>query len=176
MNTWRFVVAGALCFGGAAAVPAAAQERPIQLALVNPIQLVPEGQSIRGVRLNLIYSRNVSVTGFDWGLVNQTTGGRSGGVQWSFVALNDGDFTGWQHAFVTVNRGRANGLETGGFNSAAAMEGVQWGLVNHSRAMSGLQVGLVNYAERMHGVQIGLVNIIKQGGVLPVLPIVNWSF
>jgi hypothetical protein len=28
----------------------------------------------------------------------------------------------------------------------------------------------------MEGVQLGLVNIIQEGGVLPVMPLVNWSF
>ena len=59
---------------------------------------------------------------------------------------------------------------------SACGEGVQWGLVNTAASWNGLQIGFVNYAERLHGVQIGLINIIKQGGVLPVLPIVNWSF
>jgi len=48
--------------------------------------------------------------------------------------------------------------------------------VNTARSWNGLQFGLVNYTQRLHGVQIGLINIIQQGGALPVLPIVNWSF
>jgi len=77
--------------------------KPIQLALLTPLQIVPQDDAVRGVRLSLLYGRNSYVTGFDLGLVSHTTG----------------DFT---------------------------------------------------------GVQLGLVNIIKEGGVLPVMPLVNWSF
>jgi transcriptional regulator of nitric oxide reductase len=44
------------------AAPALAQNKPIQLALVTPIQIFPEDTPIGGVRLNLLYGRNVSVT------------------------------------------------------------------------------------------------------------------
>jgi len=77
--------------------------KPIQLALLTPLQIVPQDDAVRGVRLSLLYGRNSYVTGFDLGLVSHTAG----------------DFT---------------------------------------------------------GVQLGLVNIIKEGGVLPVMPLVNWSF
>ena len=60
-------------------------------------------------------------------------------------------------------------------NTAASGHGVQIGMVNHSPNYRGLQLGIVNYAERMNGVQVGLVNIIRFGGVLPVMPFVNWS-
>lgn len=40
----------------------------------------------------------------------------------------------------------------------------------------GLQLGLVNYAVQLHGIQIGLINIIKNGGMLPIFPIFNFSF
>ena len=53
------------------------QGNPIQLALFNPIQIVPEGESVNGIRLNLIYTKNANVTGFDMGLVNQTTGSQA---------------------------------------------------------------------------------------------------
>lgn len=55
------------------AAPAFAQNKPVQLALVTPIQIFPEDNSITGVRLNLLYGRNASVTGLDLGLVNHTT-------------------------------------------------------------------------------------------------------
>ncbi|MDH3891022.1 MAG: hypothetical protein OEV49_08035 [candidate division Zixibacteria bacterium] len=143
-------------------VPASAQEKPIQLALFNPVQLFPEAITIKGLRLNMIYGRNVSVTGVDLGLVNHTTTGPFLGYQWGAVGMADSDFTGWQDCFVNVTKG--------------TMEGFQSGLVNHANHVSGVQLGLVNYAVTMHGLQIGLVNIIKQGGQFPVFPIVNWSF
>jgi hypothetical protein len=142
--------------------PAQAENRPFQLALVTPIQIFPEDNSITGVRFNLLYGRNVSVSGFDWGLVNHTTTGTFKGWQTGLVGIADTDFMGWQYCGVNVVQGRC--------------EGFQWGVVNYANEMSGFQLGLVNYARTMKGLQIGLVNIIRQGGQFPVFPIVNWSF
>ena len=86
-----------------------AQERPIQVALVNPIQIFPEDQSIRGLRLNILYGRNASVTGLDIGLVNHTTA-PSAGLQYGLVGLADSDFRGWQNHLVNVTKGRFEGF------------------------------------------------------------------
>jgi len=142
--------------------PVQAQSRPIQLSLFTPAQIFHESNSISGIRLNLIYGRNESVTGLDWGFINHTTTGISKGIQWGFISVADSDFTGWQDNAVSVTRG--------------SFKGFQSGIVNYSYNMSGFQLGLINYAETMNGLQVGLVNIIRQGGALPVLPIVNWSF
>ena len=142
--------------------PCRAQERPIQLSLVTPIQLFPEDNSIKGLRINLLYGRNAAITGLDWGLINHTTTGKSMGIQLGLVGLSDSDFMGWQYNAVNVTQGK--------------VEGLQWGTVNYAHSMTGLQLGLVNYAVIMNGLQIGLVNIIRQGGTFPVFPIVNWSF
>jgi hypothetical protein len=140
----------------------AQQDRPVQLALFTPIQLFPESNSISGIRLSLIYGRNVNVTGVDLGLVNHTTKGTTTGVQWGLVGLSDADFMGWQDNGVNIVKGN--------------FEGLQWGFVNYANHANGLQLGVVNYARSLKGLQIGLVNIIKQGGAFPVFPIVNWSF
>ena len=146
-----------------AANPAShAEEKPIQLALVAPVQLFSEDTPITGVRFNLLYGKNTSVTGLDLGLVNHTTSGVSKGLQWGLVSLNDGDFMGWQDSFVNSTRG--------------TVEGLQWGFVNYAGHCEGLQLGIVNYAQTMHGLQIGLVNVIRSGGQFPVFPIINWSF
>lgn len=144
------------------AAPVQAQNRPVQVSLVTPIQIFPEKYTIAGIRLNLLYGRNVAVQGIDIGLVNHTTTGQFQGLQWGLVGLTDADFTGWQDCAVNVVQVRC--------------EGLQWGLVNYAGNMSGFQLGFVNYAKKMKGLQIGLVNIIKQGGQFPVFPIVNWSF
>ena len=59
---------------------AQAQSKPIQLSLVSPVQMFKSNTAIAGIRLNLIYGKNVSVTGLDWGLVNNTTSGISTGI------------------------------------------------------------------------------------------------
>lgn len=139
-----------------------AQDKPIQVSLFTPVQIFPEETSISGVRLNLLYGRNASVTGLDLGLVNHTTAGESVGLQYGIVGLVETDFVGWQDNAVNIVQGH--------------FEGFQWGIVNHARSASGFQLGLVNYAGTMRGLQIGLVNIIRQNGAFPVFPIVNWSF
>jgi hypothetical protein len=142
--------------------PVLAEDRPIQLSLVTPIQIFPEDDSIKGIRLNLLYGRNASIIGVDLGLVNHTTSGISKGWQMGTVGLVDADFVGWQDNCVNVVRGD--------------FKGFQLGVVNYAKAGEGLQLGLVNYVENMNGLQIGAVNIIRQGGMLPVFPIINWSF
>lgn len=164
------------------AAPVAAQDKPIQLALVNPVQLVPEGQGISVVRLNLIYSVNRSVNGLDVGLVNVTSGGASSGVQWAVASVNRGAFTGWQGgwggfgAVAAITEGPFVGLQSALYTSARQGRGVQIGLLNTAASWNGLQFGLLNLAQQLHGVQIGLINVIKTGGQFPVFPIVNWSF
>jgi len=158
----------------AVARPLAAQsEHPFQLALFPPVQIVPEDESVRGVRLSL-YGRNASVTGFDWGVVNHTTGDFLG-LQIGVVGLSEGALTGVQVNFVNMVQGDFEGFQHGVFSSADRGRGLQLSGVNHARNFRGLQIAFVNYAETLNGVQIGIVNIIRRGGVLPVMPIVNWS-
>jgi hypothetical protein len=174
MSSRRLI--GVLALVCAAATPLVAQDKPIQIALFTPVQIVPEHEGVGVLRLNFIYSVNRSVQYVDLGLVNVTSGGDSKGVQWAFVAINKGRFSGWQAGAVTVTQGQFVGFMDGWFTSAQQGEGVQLGLVNTAASWNGLQLGIVNYTQHLHGVQIGLINIIKQGGALPVLPIVNWSF
>jgi hypothetical protein len=139
-----------------------AQENPIQLSLFNPVQIVPENESVSGIRLNLIYTKNTNVTGFDMGLVNQTTGSQLG-VQWGGVNMTDGGFIGWQAGFVNISKGSSVGLQSSFVNY-------------HQGYFNGLQFSVVNYAATLKGLQLGLINIIGSGGFLPVFPIFNFDF
>jgi len=87
MKTWKSALLVMLLFATFSSV-IFSQGNPIQLSLFNPIQIVPEGESVNGIRLNLIYTKNANVTGFDMGLVNQTTGSQLG-VQWGGVNITD---------------------------------------------------------------------------------------
>jgi hypothetical protein len=140
----------------------AAQAKPINIALFNPIQIFPENDAIAGLRINLIYGKNVSMEGLDWGLVNHVGTGGFTGIQWGFINIDDGNVTGWQNGLLNLGNGNVKGF--------------QWGWFNRGDHVSGFQLGLVNYAESMYGLQIGIINIIKSGGLFPVFPIVNWSF
>lgn len=158
------------------AVPAhgAQGAAPIQLALFEPVQIVKPDRSVSGLRLDLIYGRNVDVTGVDWGLVNHDTGS---GFAWQAGVVNmvQNNFTGWQDGGVNVTGGTFTGLQSGVFNQSEAMNGFAYGIVNRTRSMHGVQLGVVNITETMHGLQIGVANMIQKGRY-PFLPIVNWSF
>ena len=158
-------------------LPLAAQAEspsPVQLSLFTPIQIVAPEKSVSGLRLNLIYGKNVDVTGLDWGLVNHNTGS---GFAWQAGLVNvvEKDFTGWQEGAVNMTNGAFTGLQSGLYNQTEDMKGVAYGLINRAKNMRGVQLGLFNYTETMHGLQIGVANVIVKGKI-PFLPIVNWSF
>lgn len=139
-----------------------AQYKPINVALFNPIQIFPEGNSIEGIRINLIYGKNVAMTGLDWGFVNDVGSGGFNGVQLGFANISEGNVVGWQNGILNINQNNVKGFQSGWYNSGGHV--------------SGFQLGLVNYAESLYGLQIGILNIIKTGGEFPAFPIINWSF
>jgi len=149
-------------------------EKPIQLALFPPVQLVPESVSIGGIRLS-IYGKNAALTGIDLGFVNHLTSSAIG-YQWGAVGYVESNFTGWQDNFINYTGGSVLGVQTGAVNYAVSGTGVQFGFVNYSKQWEGLQLGFINYTGTMHGLQIGLINFIETGGFMPVFPIVNWTF
>jgi hypothetical protein len=144
----------------ALSAPAEAK-KPIQLALLAPIQIFPDSETIAGFRFNLLYGRNANMNGFDLGLVNHITGDFKG-LQLGPVGWIEGQLKGAQYGIVSLATGSFVGAQLGGFN--------------YAKRGKGLQLGLVNYAESIHGLQIGLVNIIRTGGFLPVMIIANGSF
>ena len=133
-----------------------------QLSLITPVQIVNQEQSVTGLRINLIYGSNKSVTGVDWGLINRTTGDGSMGAQFGLVGIANSNYSGFQDNFFNVVQGEVHGS--------------QMGVVNYAHYAHGFQFGLINYAATMKGLQLGLINIIGQGGTFPIFPIVNWSF
>jgi len=167
-----------LVSAGAALAQSAEDASFLQLSLFDPVQIVHRDDSVRGVRLSVIYGRNANVSGFDWAWIAAHTTGNQKGVQWSLVNLVEGDFLGWQAGLVNLTDETFTGYQLGAFNrtQGASSEGFQWGFVNVAEDISGFQLGLLNYAEKMYGLQIGLINIIKSKESLPILPIVNWSF
>jgi hypothetical protein len=158
------------------ASPVLAESGPVQLSLVTPIQILSEDKSVTAFRFNLLYGRNTTVQYVDIGLVNHTTADGSKGVQWGLVGMSAG-WKGVQLNAVNINQnGLFEGLQWGALDYSDDFEGLQLGWLNWTKNMSGLQIGFLNYTETMNGLQIGLINIIRQDGILPVLPLVNWSF
>jgi hypothetical protein len=162
--------------GWAGRARAVEEGQPFQLALFYPLQIRGEDASITGLRLNLIYGKNVSVSGLDIGIANHCTGGQSVGVQYGLLGLVEGDFVGWQHQAISIVNGEFAGLQWGLFNYCGHGTGFQAGFVNRAKYIKGLQFGLLNYSDSMYGLQIGLVNIIQDKENLPVFVIANWSF
>ena len=113
MKCFLRLLAVALLVAMAAPGMADAEERPIQLALFNPIQIFSEGDAIHGIRINLIYGKNTAVRGIDYGLINHTTTGESMGWQLGFVGLVDEDFVGFQDNVVNIVGGDFEGLQFG---------------------------------------------------------------
>ncbi|MDP8213222.1 MAG: hypothetical protein P9X22_08060 [Candidatus Zapsychrus exili] len=88
-------------------------DAPIQLSLVNPIQIVHEGEDVKGVRFNVIYGVNDDVSGIDIGLINKSKGYQKGiqlGIYNSTL-----DFS---------------GLQLGLINRTDWLDGIQIGLIN----------------------------------------------
>lgn len=150
---------------------------PVQLSLINPVQIVPESGSVEGVSLGLLYTVNDNVTGFSFTLIaNRLNGDMKGwqiglvnhvkgevwGYQEGFYNKVEGNFYGWQAGWVNVNSQLTHGLQSGLYNKTSRLKGVQFGFVNLTEVLSGLQIGLLNFnsSGEPHG----------------FLPIVNWSF
>jgi len=158
-------------------------DRPFQLALLPDVAIVPRGETVRGVALNL-WGEN-QVNGISLGLVNGLTGDSSG-FSWSYLGTYAESYRGviWGGFFVR-STGEVVGWQSGMINlSSGSLVGLQSGLVNVGADVRGVQLGLVNYTEQLHGVQVGLVNIVRTNPwftdfpnrLSPVFPIVNWSF
>jgi hypothetical protein len=170
------IAAVIVCVLYSAADSLAQETKPIQLALWNPAQIYDEEQSIKGVRLNLLYGKNLNMTGFDLGIANWSTG-EFKGVGWALLMNSiEGDAVGWLDGVINLVAGDFKGLAVGVYNGASTGKGAQLAWVNVTESFEGLQFGLVNYTDDMHGLQIGLVNIINNKEKLKFFPIVNWKF
>jgi hypothetical protein len=161
----------------APAAASAEEARPVQLALLNPVQIFGEDTSVSGFRLNVFLGVNRDVTGFDLSTVAGHTLGSQRGVQLGLLNAVNGDCTGAQiGAFGTSVEGRLRGVQIAGLVSLASEgSGAQmaW-LLARASEFSGLQLGLITFADEMKGVQLGLLNF-NENGFLPVFPLFNFS-
>ncbi len=94
-------------------IGSARAESPVSISLFNPIQIVNEYDSVKGLRFNLIYGVNDDVAGIDFGLVNKSYGTQKG--------FQLGMFN---------NTTNFRGLQIGLINNTHQFEGVQVGLIN----------------------------------------------
>jgi hypothetical protein len=171
-------------FGLALAVPelagadeAAASSTPVQLSLIEDLQLFDADRSVEGARLGLS-SRNQDVTGFDLGMVSARTSGDQIGVQLAPYCDVEGDLRGGQLGAIAVAvDGGAEGVQLAGLsNRVGELTGGQLAFVfNRALSVVGVQIALVNYTRDLEGAQLGLINI-NRGGLIPVLPGINVGF
>jgi len=97
-----------------------AHATPVQLAFIDPIQLIHQRESINGMRVNLAYGVNYDVTGIDIGVINQV----------------DRNFKGLQVGFFNNNL-KTTGLQIGFINKTNFLEGIQIGILNfHTQGMT----------------------------------------
>lgn len=170
------VIAMVLALAGLAQ---AAEPKFLQLSVFNPVQMVPEDESIKGISLDLFYVVNRDFTGFAWSWlgVNRATGNEVAGVQWGLgnwvpngsvygwqagIANLSGDrFVGWQSGWLNITQGDFTGLQSGLVNwTEGFFHGWQHGAFNYTVGrFVGLQSGLVNMSKgRTSGVNLGAVN------------------
>ncbi len=179
---------------------AQAMVSPLGVAVIPPVQFPPEGFTITGARVDVIWGSHMKVYGLDVGAIGNITAQEMAGVQ---VAggfnMNKGDtdvviqaagvgnfntnkthVVGLQVAGL-VNSNRAESSVVGVSFAAANITphtkiyGVQAGLYNRSLEVYGFQIGLINSVESLHGLQIGLVNF-NSKGIFAVAPILNVGF
>lgn len=129
----------------------AADETPVMVSLITPVQAPYRSYDVTGFRLSLIYGECQDFAGFDLGVVNNTRG----------------DFAGFAVGGVNIANERLYGVQCGLVNwngnddaeKGRRSVGVQFGVVNYADAFYGLQDGYVNVSGGMiQGVQCGLVN------------------
>ncbi|BCS52797.1 LA_2272 family surface repeat-containing protein [Geobacter sp. SVR] len=154
----------------------AAEQTPLQLSLVNPVQLFQEETTVKGLRVNLIYGVNKEVQGVDYGLINRTTGTTQGAQLGVFpfggVNLTEnlygvqfgGVFGGVNIAGEEVKGVQFSGI-FGGVNTAGNVSGAQLagiiGGINRAKDVTGVQIAGtylgINLANNVTGVQVGTV-------------------
>jgi len=156
-------------------------ENYFSISLFPPLQWVPEGEEVTGLRLNLLYGSNTHIEGFDLGLINEATERHAAGLALGVANLAGGT-GGLALGVANVTREKMWGIQFGAYNRAQQTSGLQLGLVNStgeaklSLPTRGLQIGILNLAQELGvgGLQIGLLNVCRKGGILPWMPFVNW--
>ncbi|MBO7742096.1 MAG: hypothetical protein J6S21_06030, partial [Victivallales bacterium] len=149
----------------------------LQLSIWAPkTQLVPPEIAVSGLKLNLPFGSNYSVTGLDLGLISiNNSQGEELNAKVSALQVNlwnstNGEFTGFQVGLVNL-ADTSNGIEIGALCNIVqnTSSGISVGLLNSSLEFHGVQIGLINYTEFLTGLQIGLINIATKS-TLPFFP------
>jgi len=158
---------------------------PIELALIEGVQVFDSQTEVRGLRASLVSGDNSKVSGVDVSLGLASSLDGAGVMLGVFGTKPRRTFHGIQ--LGSVNWGsRLCGAEVGVLNYVNELRGVQAGVLNVAQGARGLQVGLWNRRGMTHGLQLGLYNEADSGlqiglinhnldGFLPWFPVVNVS-
>lgn len=152
-------------------------QSPVQLSVFNPIQLVSEFDSVRGVSLGLIYTVNNDMTGFNLTLGANKLYGDMKGVQIGLINMNEGDVRWFQTGAYNRVNGNVYGWQNGLINyNDGLTKGLQTGVLNMTGDLRGLQIGFMNTTDTLYGIQLGLINLNASGDPFGFLPIINFGF
>ena len=148
---------------------------PLQIGIWPPaLQVVTPEINVSGLKLNLPFGGNDSITGIDLGLASSSNDCSAIQIN-AFVNSVNNDFAGIQVGCFNLC-GNVGGLQVGLFNSTDKVtSGLQIGLLNTTMEMNGVQVGLVNYTQFLTGFQFGLINIATES-IIPGMIILNFCF
>ncbi|MCK5780214.1 MAG: hypothetical protein KAH04_04300 [Psychrilyobacter sp.] len=150
---------------------------------------MPAGQSVEGLRLNLLYGKTANVTGLDLNIFAIGETNNFTGVQlpifWLGANIVNTQFTGVGFGLANIHKGQSTGAIFGLVNMTHNIMGLQWGAANISTGKTTVDIGFVNISkgttfqlgffnmtEDLTGVQIGLINMAKTG-FLPIFPFFN---
>ena len=176
-------VIAAVLFTAATLASAVARAEPptasatVQLALLDPVQVVSEDTSVEGLRFSVLRGANRDVSGLDVSAGATRTLGSLRGLQIAAANDVDGDGAGIQIGlFASYVEGELRGLQLSGIASRAGRgSGGQIAVgLSDATVWQGFQIALVNRAREMHGLQIGLLNF-NEKGFLPVFPFFNYG-
>lgn len=113
-----------------------------QMGLYSPIQIFSYDTEVSGLRLNIFYGKNISVSGIDIGLLNYSEGGNGFGV--GIANLVDGQY---------------KGIQIGALNKSQNFYGIQLGLLGqyNQKDFYGLGISGLNFTiGNVYGAQLGL--------------------
>ncbi len=135
-------------------------ETPFQLGV--PGNNIPADQSVKGVRLNLLYGKNTNMTGLDINILALGETNNFTGVQLSpfWIGANkvNNSFTGVGLGIANIHLGQSTGVVLGGVNYTNNFTGLQWGFINFNQKKSVINLGGINFNQGESTVDIGFVN------------------
>lgn len=136
---------------------------PIQFSFFSPLQAFPAYFRVNGLRLNIPYGNNKTVSGIDLGIANKSENLYGLGCA-AFISHRTNEMYGVNISGIfNLSQGTDNGFSFAGFyNEVETVNGVQvTALATRAKKVNGVQIGLLNTAHKMNGVQIGILNYCK---------------